>query len=176
MDLYNLNDRMFAYFGSRKVLNMGNNDKDSNSNATQESSQLFSFEFTLSIKDGDEIENNIGKEPMVFRSGKGDIMPSLEAEISTMQVNETKSIVLAPENAYGPSSEEHFREYPLGDLPESARKVGEFIGINSSDGKEMIVEVARIDGDKAYLDFNHPMAGKTLVYDIKILSIEPLAE
>jgi FKBP-type peptidyl-prolyl cis-trans isomerase 2 len=168
---------MFAYFGSQMVLIMGNNDKDSNSNqATQACSRLFSFEFTLSIKDGDEIENNIGKEPMVFRSGKGDIMPSLEAEISTMQVNETKSIVLAPENAYGPSSEEHFREYPLADLPESARKVGEFIGINSSDGKEMIVEVARIDGDKAYLDFNHPMAGKTLVYDIKILSIEPLAE
>jgi FKBP-type peptidyl-prolyl cis-trans isomerase SlyD len=156
---------------------MGNNDKNSKSNQiAQESSRLFSLEFTLSIKNGDEIENNIGKEPMVFRSGKGDIMPSLESEITSMQVDETKSIVLAPENAYGPSSEEHFREYPLSDLPSDARKVGEFIAINSSDGKEMIVEVARIDGDKVYLDFNHPMAGKTLVYDIKVLSIEPLAE
>lgn len=156
---------------------MSNTNKDIKSNKTvQESSRLFSLEFTLSIKDSEEIENNIGKEPMVFRSGKGDIMPSLESEIITMKAGEKKSIVLTPENAYGPSNEEHFREYPLGDLPESARKVGEFIAITSSDRKEMLVEVARIDGDKVYLDFNHPLAGKTLVYDIKVLSIEPVVE
>lgn len=144
--------------------------------STQTPKRRISLDFTLYVEDGEQVDSNVGKDdPMVFRSGMGEMMPALESEILVMQVGDTKRIKLKPEQAYGLNLEEYHRAYPLEEIPEEAREVGQFVEIKSPEGEVRLVEVIRIEDGQAYLNFNHPLAGRALVYDITVLSNEPLS-
>ncbi len=136
---------------------------------------LISFEFTLRLDNGEIIDSNVGKEPMSFQSGAGDMLPALEEALIPLQVGETKTVTLAPEKAYGPIVDEAFREFPLEAIPEEARQVGRKVMSRAPDGTEAMVDVVEIRGDKVVLDFNHPLAGQTLCFDVKIVANELLA-
>lgn len=136
---------------------------------------LISFEFTLRLENGQVIDSNVGKEPMSFQSGTGDMLPALEEALIPLQVGETKTVTLPPEKAYGPISDEAFREFPLESIPEEARQVGRKVMSRAPDGTESMVDVVEIRDDKVVLDFNHPLAGQTLCFDVKIIANELLA-
>ncbi len=91
-----------------------------------------------------------------------------------MQVGETKQVILPPEKAYGPVTEKAYKEFPLEAIPEKARQVGHKVMSRTPDGEEIMVEVVAIRDDKIVLDFNHPLAGMTLHFDVKIISSEQL--
>lgn len=135
---------------------------------------LISFEFTLSYESGQEIDSNVNGEPMVFQTGAGEMLPALEEELLKLKVDETATITLTEDQAYGPVTEEAFKEFPLEMIPEEARDVGRKVMSRAPDGSETMVDVVEIRGDKAVLDFNHPLAGQTLVFNVKILANEPL--
>ena len=135
---------------------------------------LIAFEFTMRYETGQEIDSNVGGEPMVFHSGAGEMLPALEEALLKMAVNETASITLTEDQAYGPVTEHAFKEFPLEMIPEEARQVGRKVMSRAPDGTETMVDVVDIKGDKAVLDFNHPLAGQTLIFDVKVLSNEPL--
>ena len=135
---------------------------------------LISFEFTLSYASGQEIDSNVNGEPMVFQTGAGEMLPALEEELLKLNVDKTATITLTEDQAYGPVTEEAFKEFPLDMIPEEARAVGRKVMSRAPDGSETMVDVVDIKGDKVVLDFNHPLAGQTLVFDVKILANEAL--
>jgi FKBP-type peptidyl-prolyl cis-trans isomerase 2 len=135
---------------------------------------LISFEFTLRFEGGEVIDSNVGMEPMSFQSGVGEMLPALEDELIQLNVGESKTVILPSEQAYGPTLEEAYREFPLEAMPEAARQVGRKVMSRAPDGSEEMVEIVDIRGDKAVLDFNHPLAGKTLHFDVKVLANEQL--
>ena len=133
---------------------------------------LISFEYTLHIENGEKIDSNVGMEPLCFQSGLGQMLPALEAELIQLQAGETKIIILPPEKAYGLITEEAHREIPLTAIPEEARQVGSKVKYQAPDGAEETVEIIAIRDDIVVLDFNHPFAGNTLHFDVKVLSNE----
>ncbi len=135
---------------------------------------LIGFEYTLSLDNGQVLDSNVGKDPMVFHTGEGEMLPALEEEMLAMKEDESKKITLPPEKAYGPIQQEAFREFPLDAIPEEARQVGRKVMSRSPQGDEQMVDVARIEGDKVILDFNHELAGETLCFDIKIINKQQL--
>lgn len=135
---------------------------------------LISFEFTLKNFHGNEIDSNVGGKPMVFQSGVGEMLPALEEELIKLQAGESKQITLPPDQAYGPVTEKAYREFPLNAIPEEAREVGRKVMSRAPDGEELMVDVVEIKGDKVVLDFNHPMAGETLVFDVTVLANDKL--
>lgn len=135
---------------------------------------LISFEFTLSYESGKEIDSNVNGEPMVFQTGADEMLPALEEQLLKLKVDETATITLTEEQAYGPVSKEAFKEFPLDMIPEEARAVGRKVMSRAPDGSETMVDVVDIKGDMVVLDFNHPLAGETLVFNVKILANEPL--
>jgi FKBP-type peptidyl-prolyl cis-trans isomerase 2 len=89
-----------------------------------------------------------------------------------MRVGEAKQVTIAPDEGYGQVDPAAFREVPVSELPEDAREPGTALMSRDAQGRTHPLRVHKIEGDKATLDFNHPLAGKTLTFDVKILEIQ----
>jgi FKBP-type peptidyl-prolyl cis-trans isomerase 2 len=89
-----------------------------------------------------------------------------------MGVGDTKQVTVDPEEGYGQVNPAAFTEVPLSELPEDAREPGTELMSRDPSGRTQRLRVHKIEDDKATLDFNHPLAGKTLVFDIKIIDIQ----
>ncbi|MEC8306849.1 MAG: FKBP-type peptidyl-prolyl cis-trans isomerase, partial [Chlamydiota bacterium] len=118
------------------------------------------------------VDTNIGGDPLTFLYGKQEILPALESALQGMSVGETSHITLAPEDAYGLASRRAFQEVALEALPKLFRYPGALLAIGDPEAGELLVKVESVDRKKALLNFNHPLSGKTLVFDVRILFIE----
>jgi FKBP-type peptidyl-prolyl cis-trans isomerase SlyD len=82
---------------------------------------------------------------------------------------------VSPEEGYGPVNPKGFQEFPKDKIPAEGLKVGAVLMAKGPQGQEVPVRVHEIKEKTVVLDLNHPMAGKTLVFDVKVLGIEPAA-
>lgn len=133
-----------------------------------EQGKTVDFEYTLSLDDGSVVQTNQGAEPLSYVHGEGQILPALESAMEGMRVNEKKTVKLSPAEGYGEVNPEAFQEVPIDKLPEEARHVGAQLGVQGFDGP---IRVAEVRDDVAVLDFNHPLAGKSLTFDVRIVGI-----
>ena len=129
------------------------------------------FEYTLSDDNGEIIQSN--RDPVTYTHGQHEVIPGLEKGLSGMEVNEQKSIRLQPEEAFGPVDAKAFKEVPKTEIPAEALKVGTPLSIRGPEGKDVIIQVREVKRKTVILDFNHPLAGKTLNFDVTVLAIQP---
>jgi len=130
------------------------------------------FEYTLSDENGQIIQSNKGKEPVSYKHGSREIISGLEKGIAEMQLNEEKTIQVQPEEGYGPVDPQGFTEVPKSEVPTGSQKAGTPLTARDPQGQEMLIHVREVKQDTVILDFNHPLAGKTLTFDIKVVAIE----
>jgi FKBP-type peptidyl-prolyl cis-trans isomerase SlyD len=131
------------------------------------------FEYTLSDENGEIIQSNKGKDPVTYTHGQHEVISGLEKGLSGMEVNEQKSIRLQPEEAYGAVDAKAFKEVPKTEIPAEALKVGTPLSARGPEGDDVIIHVSEVKQKTVILDFNHPLAGKTLNFDVKVLAIQP---
>lgn len=136
---------------------------------------VVSLQYTLSSEDGKTIESNKGKAPLKYTHGNRQIVPGLEKEIAGMKVGEEKRVTVSPEEGYGPVNPKGFQEFPKDKIPAEGLKVGAVLMAKGPQGQQVPVRVHEIKEKTVVLDLNHPMAGKTLVFDVKVLDIQPAA-
>lgn len=129
------------------------------------------IEYTLSLEDGTKVDSNVGGEALRFEQGAGQIIPGLEKELPGMSVGESKQVTVEPEEGYGEVNPAAFTEVPVSELPEDGREPGTMLMSRDPEGNTHHLRVHKVEGDTATLDFNHPLAGKTLVFDVKVLEI-----
>lgn len=134
---------------------------------------VVSFEYTLTDDNGEVLQSNRGKEPVTYTHGKQEIIPGLEKGLAEMEINEEKTIRVTPADAYGSVDPQGFKEVPKSDLPETALKEGTPLTARGPQGEELLIHVNEVKDDTVVLDFNHPLAGKTLTFDVKVVDIEP---
>ena len=133
---------------------------------------VVSFDYTLSDQDGKVLETSQGKQPMTYTHGKGEIIPGLERELSGMKAGEEKKVQVKPEDGYGPVNPKAFQEVAKEKIPPEALKVGTVLMAQGPRGQGIPVRVHEIKDTTVIMDFNHPMAGKTLSFDVKISEIK----
>ena len=134
---------------------------------------VISLQYTLSAEDGKTIESNKGQEPLKYTQGAKQIIPGLEKGIAGMKVGEEKRVKVKPEDGYGTVNDKAFQEFPKEKLPAEGLKVGAVLVARGPEGQSVPVRVHQIKEKTVVMDMNHPMAGKTLVFDVKILDIQP---
>lgn len=127
------------------------------------------FEFTLKLEDGSVVQSNEGAEPLTYVHGESQILPALEEQLEGLGVDDRKAVKLAAEEAYGEVKDEAFQEVPAEQIPEDARRVGAQL---SAEGFNGAIRVHEVRSDTVVLDFNHPLAGKDLTFDIRVVSVE----
>ncbi len=128
------------------------------------------FDYTLTV-DGKVTDTSAGRGPLEYTHGAGMIIPGLEKELLGMNVGDKKTVTVKPEEGYGLVREEAIKRVPkeavsnAGDL-----KVGDMVG--ASNGEHTFRAIVKEIGEKEItLDFNHPLAGKELVFDVEIKEI-----
>ena len=131
------------------------------------------LDYTLVVED-EILESTNEGEPLEFIQGIGQIIPGLEDALYGMKVGEKKAVIIQPEDAYGiydPDSlevakkDEFSEEIPL--------DVGTFLDLRDDEGEVLSAQIIEEDEDTVTLDFNHPLAGKILTFEITISAIRP---
>ena len=135
--------------------------------------ELVSLQYTLSGVDGKTIESNKGKEPLKYVQGQHQMIPGLERELAGMKVGQEKHVTVKPEDAYGPVDPRAIQEFPKEKIPPEGQKVGAVLTARGPQGQAIPVRVKEVKEKTVVLDMNHPMAGKTLVFDVKVLDVQP---
>ncbi len=131
-----------------------------------------SLEYTLTLEDKSKIDSNVGKDPLVYVHGAHDIIPGLEKQMAGLKVGESKKIEVVPEEGYGPVDPKRTQEVEKTKIPEDARKVGAQLTGQGPDGRMIPARVTEVKDTTVVVDLNHPLAGKKLFFDIKVLKVE----
>ncbi|WP_447976878.1 FKBP-type peptidyl-prolyl cis-trans isomerase [Candidatus Nitrospira bockiana] len=134
--------------------------------------KVVSVEYTLRLDDREVFESNVGGDPLTYTHGSQEIIPGLEKALEGMKVGETKQVTVAPEDAYGVVHPEGIFEVEKSRIPSEGLKVGAQLQGSGPDGRPVYPRVSEIKGDTVVLDLNHPLAGKTLHFDVKVLDIK----
>jgi FKBP-type peptidyl-prolyl cis-trans isomerase SlyD len=132
-----------------------------------------SLEYTLKDEGGAVLDTNKGGKPLVFTHGQRQIIPGLERELLGLHTGDEKKVVVKPEDAYGEVVPNAQQEVPKEAIPKEALKVGTPLIARSGSGETRPVIVKEIKENTVVLDLNHPLAGKTLFFDVKVLGVEP---
>jgi FKBP-type peptidyl-prolyl cis-trans isomerase 2 len=110
--------------------------------------------------------------PLTFVVGEGQVIPGFEKAVLGMNVDEEKEFEIAPEDAYGMPDERLFQEVPRNVLPsEPQPEVGMTLIMQTQQGN-IPVMISEVKEDSVILNLNHPLAGKKLIFKIKVLKVE----
>jgi FKBP-type peptidyl-prolyl cis-trans isomerase SlyD len=134
---------------------------------------LVTLDFTLKSPDGKVIETSKGKEPLKYIHGKKMMIPGLEKELTGMKVGDEKHVTVKPEDGFGKINPNAVQEFPKEKIPPNALKIGAVLAAKNPDGMIVPMTVREIKEKTVVMDMNHPMAGKTLVFDVKVVDIQP---
>ena len=134
---------------------------------------MVSLEYTLKSPEGQVLESSKGKEPLKYIHGQKMMIPGLEKELAGMKVGGEKHVTVKPEDGYGKVDPNAVQEVPKDKIPPNALKVGAVLAARSPEGMVVPMTVREIKEKTVVMDMNHPMAGKTLVFDIKVVDIQP---
>jgi peptidylprolyl isomerase len=135
--------------------------------------------YTGTLEDGTVFDSSEGRNPLEFQVGGGGIIQGFNDAVVDMGLNEEKKVVLPPDQAYGQPREDLKREFPTSMLEGHQIEEGQQLQFSSPHGP-VSGTVLNIQPDKFQVDFNHPLAGQTLEFMIKIVGIsdtptQPLA-
>jgi len=128
--------------------------------------------YTGKLKDGTIFETNVGHAPLEFTVGKGKVIKGFENAVMGMKTGETKTVTIKPADAYGSKDPSLLwvvttEEIPAGTVLELGRE----ITFTRSDGDVMEGRISKIEGDQVSIDGNHPLAGRNLTFEIKVVDI-----
>jgi FKBP-type peptidyl-prolyl cis-trans isomerase 2 len=126
------------------------------------------LEYSVILPDKTVADSTVGKKPFSYIHGQNQISPAgLEKGLTGLKAGDQKHISLAAAEAYGPYEQKKKVKVPKANVPPEA-KVGSVL--HTQDGLE--ATVLAVSDDAVLLDMNHPLAGKNLVFDVKVLKVE----
>ncbi len=137
-----------------------------------ENGKFVSVEYKGTLDNGEVFDSTEGREPMEFQMGAGQIIQGFEDELLGMEVDQEKQFTVEPESAYGPRDEQNTHVFSRDEVPpEMNPQVGDVIGLQTPDGRQIPARVAQFDDEKLVVDLNHPLADKTLTFEVKVVGI-----
>ncbi|MDA7817745.1 peptidylprolyl isomerase [Sulfurimonas sp.] len=135
-----------------------------------EANQIVSIEYE--VRDGDKVvDTNVGGAPLVFMFGKGQIIPGLENGIVNMDIGEKGDVHVKATDAYGEYNSEAKQIVPKDQFAGIDLEVGMSLYGQGEDGGTVQVTVQEIGEEDVTIDFNHPLAGKDLMFTVSVNSV-----
>jgi FKBP-type peptidyl-prolyl cis-trans isomerase SlyD len=131
---------------------------------------VYGIEYTVKNSKGEVVDSNKGQAPLEFIAGKGQIIPGLEKEVEKMEVGEEKTVVVPAEEAYGQRNEELVEKLPRSQFEGIELQKGMTLYGQSPDGQVIAVTVKDFNDNEVTIDYNHPLAGEHLTFDVKVVA------
>jgi FKBP-type peptidyl-prolyl cis-trans isomerase SlyD len=131
---------------------------------------VVTIHYTLTDVEGKVLDSSIGEEPLSYLHGSGSIVPGLEKALVGKGAGDEIKVTIAPDEAYGQREEDMVQKIPRSEFPEGDIEVGMQFRAQGAHGSH-ILSVIALDNDTVTMDGNHPLAGATLKFDVKVVSV-----
>ena len=140
-------------------------------------SKVIGIEYSLKdANSGEQLDTNVGGKPLEFIAGKGQIIPGLEDKLIEMNVNEEADVLVEPAQAYGEVNPEAIQTLPKEQFAGIELQEGMSLYGTGEQGETVQVTVQGFTDTEVTIDYNHPMAGRTLMFSVAILSSREATE
>ena len=140
--------------------------------AQAENGNTVKVHYTGKLDDGTEFDSSVGRDPLKFTIGSGQIIPGFEEAVVGMNLGDEKSVTIPADQAYGPHHEELVMVIERNLIPPNIEPVpGQQLQIHQQDGRAIEVVVTEVSDAEVTLDANHPLAGEDLIFEIELVEI-----
>jgi len=140
--------------------------------AQAENGDVVQVHYTGKLADGTVFDSSVGREPLEFTLGAGQMIPGFEQAVLGMKVGESKTVTIPANEAYGPRLDDLIAEVLRERLPSDLTpEVGQQLGMNRPDGGVSIVTITGVSDNTVTIDANHPLAGEDLTFEIELVKI-----
>lgn len=128
--------------------------------------------YTGRLEDGTVFDSSEGRDPLEFKLGEGSVIAGFEEAVEGLAEGEKADTRLEPEQAYGPVRDDLVMAVPREQLPDGMNPdVGDQLAMQTQDGQNVPVRVVDADESSIRIDANHPLAGKTLIFELELVKI-----
>jgi FKBP-type peptidyl-prolyl cis-trans isomerase SlyD len=134
--------------------------------------RIISLEYRLHLGDGQVVDQSEPGAPLSYLHGRGQIVPGLESALEGLGIGEAKKVVVPPVQGYGEHDARGLQEVPRTMFPADAElKPGMRLAAQTEGGEVIPIGIHEVKGDTVIVDLNHPMAGKTLHFDVTVRAV-----
>ncbi len=138
---------------------------------TIQPNSLVTLHYCIALENGQPLINTFEGTPATLQLGAGELLPSLEKLLQGIALGAKQSFVLAPEEAFGPHRPELMERVKREHMPNETIEAMSIMEFTAPDGSRYSGLVREIDAQSALIDFNHPLAGKTIRFEVEIIGI-----
>ena len=132
---------------------------------------VVSMEYTLTV-DGEVLDSSKDAGPLEFLAGYDNIVPGLEREMIGMKIGESKDVLVLPVDGYGEFDEDAFMEVPRSEFPSDMKlELGLELNVGDEEEQHQLAFVESFNDETVRLDFNHPLAGAELQFNVKVTGL-----
>ena len=140
--------------------------------AEVKSGDVVKVHYTGKLANGEQFDSSIGKDPLEFTVGAGQMIAGFDAALPGMKVGDKKTINIVSKDGYGETDETAIIEFPKENVPADMKlEIGQQLTLSDQQGQPFPVVVKEVKDDIVILDANHFLAGKELVFDIELIEI-----
>lgn len=137
-----------------------------------EKGRVVDLDYSLHLGDGDVVDRSEPGEPLTYLHGEGEIVPGLESALEGMEQGQKKQVVVTPADGYGDRDPKRIQRVPREAFPPGfVPEVGMELSAQGPDGEEVPFVVDKVEPSAVTIDLNHPLAGKTLHFDITVRGV-----
>lgn len=130
--------------------------------------------FSLSLEDGSTVDSNFDSEPAIFVVGDGNLLPGFEAVLQGLTPGAEDVFSIHPEQGFGQHNPSNMQQFPRKEFEDDlALEPGLMLSFADANKAELPGVVTEVDQDEVTIDFNHPLAGHTISFKVKILDVVP---
>lgn len=129
--------------------------------------------FSLALEDGREVDSTFGKKPATFRFGDGSLLPGFERKLLGLRIGERETFTIGPEDGFGQPNPANIQRFARADFSEDvALEEGVVISFADAQRAELPGVVKSVTDEEVEVDFNHPLAGRTLLFTVEIIELD----
>lgn len=137
---------------------------------------MVAIDYTLKLDSGEEVDKSEPGQPLKFLFGRGQIIPGLERQLDGLEVGATAELTVEADDGYGPRRDELVRELPRKNFPEDVELKPGMIFQGMGPRGPIPVRIKEAGDEQVLVDFNHPLAGERLHFDVKVAEVREATE
>lgn len=130
--------------------------------------------FALKLDNGDVVDSTFDKNPATFKVGDGNLLPGFEQAIYGLKAGDKRSLPISPEQGFGQGNPQNIQVMPRSQFQDMELSEGLLVIFKDAANAELPGVVKAFDDNQVTIDFNHPLAGKALSFDVEIIEVKAL--
>ncbi|ESQ98518.1 peptidyl-prolyl cis-trans isomerase [Stutzerimonas chloritidismutans AW-1] len=130
--------------------------------------------FALGLETGELVDSTFDKKPATFTVGDGNLLPGFEQQLYGLKAGDKRTLQVAPEQGFGQPNPQNVQVMPRGQFAGMELSEGLMVSFQDAARTELPGVVKAFDDNQVTVDFNHPLAGKTLTFEVEIIDVKPV--